>query len=124
MELKKILIVDDREEMRKLVEASLRSESHLFVYAVNGLEGWHKVQDERPDLIVLDIMMPGVIDGLTVLRRLRATPDLKECKVVLLSGKGQQEDLARGLSAGADAYMIKPFSPRELVALVATLLDE
>ena len=124
MALKKILIVDDREEMRKLVEASLRSENHLFVYAVNGLEGWHKIQEERPDLIVLDIMMPGVIDGLTVLRRLRATPDLKDCKVVLLSGKGQKEDLARGLSAGADAYMIKPFSPRELVALVATLLGE
>ena len=124
MPLKKILIVDDRLEMRKLVEASLRSMNHFFVYATNGLEGWQKIQEERPDLVVLDIMMPGVIDGLTVLRRLRAAPDFKECKVVLLTGKGQQEDLVQGLSAGADAYMIKPFSPRELVALVASLLGE
>jgi CheY-like chemotaxis protein len=124
MPLKKILIVDDRLEMRKLVEASLRSENHFFVYAANGLEGWQKLQEEHPDLVVLDIMMPGVIDGLTVLRRLRAAPDLKDCKVVLLTGKGQQEDLARGLSAGADAYMTKPFSPKELVVLVATLLGE
>jgi two-component system, OmpR family, phosphate regulon response regulator PhoB len=124
MSVKKILIVDDRLEMRKLVEASLRSENHLFIYAVSGLEGWHKIQDERPDLIVLDIMMPGVIDGLTVLRRVRSAPDLKACKVVLLTGKGQQEDLIQGLSAGADAYMVKPFSPRELADLVATLLDE
>jgi len=124
MPLKKILIVDDRAEMRKLVEASLRSENHFFIYAASGLEGWKKLQEERPDLVVLDIMMPGVIDGLTVLRRLRAAPDLKDCKVVLLTGKGQQEDLVKGLSAGADAYMVKPFSPRELVALVTTLLAE
>lgn len=123
MNLKKILIVDDRVEMRQLVEACLRSESHFFVYAASGLEGWQKIQDEHPDLIVLDIMMPGVIDGLAVLRRLRSSTDFKHCKVVLLSGKGQQEDLTMGLTAGADAYVVKPFSPRELLALVNTLLD-
>lgn len=124
MPLKKILIVDDHVELRNLVGASLRSEEYELIYAVNGVEGWYLLNEEHPDLVILDIMMPGIIDGLAVLRRLRAAPDLKECKVVLLSGKGQQEDLTEGFSAGADAYVVKPFSPRELVAVVASLLNK
>ena len=122
MTLKKILMVDDRVEMRKLVEATLRSEEYVLVSSVNGVEGWRMLQEDRPDLVVLDIMMPGIIDGLALLRRLRASSESKDCKVVLLSGKGQQEDLAEGFSAGADAYVVKPFSPRELVAIVKKLL--
>lgn len=122
--MKKILIVDDHWEVRYLVKVSLRSESYLLSSAVNGLEAWRMINEEHPHLIILDIMMPGIIDGLAVLKRLRSAPEFKNCKVVLLSGKGQQADLASGFSAGADAYVVKPFSPRELVAKVAELLVE
>lgn len=122
--MKKILIVDDHWEVRYLVKVSLRSDKYTLFSAVNGIEAWEMISGEHPDLVVLDIMMPGIIDGLAILRRMRATPGLAACRVVVLSGKGQQNDLDGGFSAGADAYLVKPFSPRELVAQVERLLGE
>lgn len=122
--MKKILIVDDHWEVRYLVNVSLRSDKYALSSAVNGIEAWEMITEGCPDLVVLDIMMPGIIDGLAILRRIRAVPGLAACKVVLLSGKGQQSDLVDGISAGADAYLVKPFSPRELVAQVEKLLGE
>jgi DNA-binding response OmpR family regulator len=117
----KILIVDDDINALKLIGYTLQREGYEIIAAQNGQEALTKAQEEEPQLVVLDIMMPGM-DGYEVCRRLRATPQTAQLPVIMLTAKGQVEDKVAGFEAGADDYLIKPVIPAELVARVKALL--
>lgn len=116
-----ILVADDDEDILALVRAVLERSGFEVVAVADGAEALASVGTRRPDLAVLDITMPYV-DGLEVLRRLRADAETAELPVVLLSAQAQEADIERGFETGATAYVKKPFSPRELAARVAELL--
>lgn len=116
-----ILIADDDEDILALVKAVLERSGHEVMAVGDGAEALASVRARRPDLAVLDITMPHV-DGLEVLRRLRADAETAALPVVLLSAQTQEADVVRGFATGASAYVKKPFSPRELAARVAELL--
>jgi len=115
---KLILIVDDEERMRRFVRMNLELEGYLVSEAGNGLEALDKVRDELPDLILLDVMMPEM-DGFETLKRIR---EISTVPVIMLTVKGDEEDRIRGLDLGADDYVTKPFSPRELSSRVQAVL--
>lgn len=116
----KLLIVDDEPDVRALVGRSFGYERPEFTVleAADGEEALRIVSAERPDLVVLDLMLPGR-DGFSVLEELRRTDDVP---VIVLTAKGLERDRVRGLELGADDYVVKPFSPRELVARVDAVL--
>jgi len=114
----RILVVDDETPMVELVGTYLRSEGMDVAVARDGPAALDAVRDRRPDVIVLDVMLPG-LDGFEVLRRVRTFSD---AYVIMLSARAEEIDRIVGLSVGADDYMVKPFSPRELVARVKALL--
>jgi two-component system alkaline phosphatase synthesis response regulator PhoP len=114
----KILIVDDEPGIINLVSAYLRQESYEIFTASDGLRGLRAARAYQPDIIVLDIMLPGM-DGLEVLTHLRRESDVY---VILLTAKSEETDKIVGLSVGADDYLTKPFSPRELVARIKAAL--
>ena len=116
-----ILVADDDEDILALVKAVLERSGHEVVAVTDGAEALATVRTRKPDLAVLDITMPQV-DGLEVLRRLRADAETAALPVVLLSAQAQEADIERGFLTGASAYIKKPFSPRELVTRVAQLL--
>ena len=115
----KILVVDDDLELRGLVAYTLRQAGYLVVEAEDGPSALAHVTGERPDLVILDANLPR-LDGFEVLRRLRAAGD-RTC-VMMLTVRSAEEDQVRGLDAGADDYLTKPFSPRTLLARVRALL--
>lgn len=120
--MKKILIVDDQAEVRELVEVTLRVGDYQVFQAANATEALAQARRESPDLIVMDVMMPGEMDGIEATRRIKADPETAGCRVVILTARGQQEDIESGSAAGADGYFIKPFSPLELIGKVEELL--
>ena len=113
-----ILVVDDDPTVREVVLSYLRAERYDVVEAADGESALALVRQARPDLIILDVMLPGV-DGLDVCRRVRATTDIP---IIMLTALGAEEDRVVGLELGADDYLTKPFSPRELVLRVASVL--
>lgn len=114
----KILVIDDEESIINLVSAYLRKEGYEVYTAEDGPSGLKAARAHKPDLIILDIMLPG-IDGIELLRRIRRDSDVY---VIMLTAKSEEVDRVVGLSVGADDYVIKPFSPRELVARVKAAL--
>jgi len=120
--MKKILIVDDHEEIRKLVELTLRVEDYQILQAKNGEDAIKIVKVEKPDLIIMDVVMPGEIDGIEATRILKNDPETKACTIIMLSSKGEEEDVKRGMDVGADDYFTKPFSPLELIRKVEEVL--
>ena len=119
--MKKLLIADDEKYMRLLVRTTLESSEYALSEAENGQQTLDLVRAEQPDLVLLDVMMPAP-DGIAVCRAIRSDPDLAAMKVVMLTARGQAEERDAGLAAGADAYLTKPFSPLELLALIEELL--
>ncbi|WP_063830679.1 response regulator transcription factor [Kitasatospora phosalacinea] len=117
----RILVVDDDPTVGEVVAGYLTRAGHLVDRAEDGQRGLDLAERHRPDLLVLDLMLPG-LDGLEVLRRLRARPDRSDLPVVLLTAKGDEADRVLGLELGADDYVTKPFSPRELVLRVQSIL--
>jgi two-component system, OmpR family, KDP operon response regulator KdpE len=115
---KRILVVDDEARVRRFVRMNLELEGYEVNEADNGLEALQKVREELPDLVVLDVMMPSV-DGFEALERIR---EFSSVPVVMLTVKGDEPDLIRGLDLGADDYMTKPFSPRELSSRIRAVL--
>jgi two-component system phosphate regulon response regulator PhoB len=116
-----ILIVDDEEDIRELVELNLRREGYQTLTCDTGERALELVDSKRPDLVVLDLMLPGV-DGLEVCKRLKADPDTRQVPVVMLTAKGEEADIVAGLELGADDYVTKPFSGKVLVARVRRVL--
>lgn len=117
----RILVVDNEADIRRFVEVNLRLEGFEVVSAADGEEGLAKAFEEDPNLVLLDVMMPG-IDGIEVCRRLRADPRTSHIPVILLTAKSMTVDKVVGLAAGADDYVLKPFDPMELVARVRTTM--
>lgn len=117
----KILIVDDDLDTLKLVGTTLEKQGYLIVAAKDGVEALERVAQHRPDLILLDLMMPRM-DGYEVTKRLREDPDTSGIPIILFTAKGQVDDKVAGLEAGADEYLTKPTHPAELVARVRNLL--
>ena len=117
----KVLIVDDDINALKLIGYALQREGYEIIAAQSGQEALAKAQEEEPQLVLLDIMMPGM-DGYEVCRRLRATPKISHVPVIMLTAKGQVEDKVAGFEAGADDYLTKPVVPTELTARVRALL--
>jgi DNA-binding response OmpR family regulator len=113
-----ILVVDDEPNILEVVSAYLRRELYRVVTAADGEEALKQVAEHSPDLIVLDVMLPR-LDGLEVLRRVRATSNTP---VIMLTARGEETDKLVGLGIGADDYLTKPFSPRELVARIKAVL--
>jgi len=122
--MKKILIVDDRIEVRKLVEVTLEVENYQLLQADSAEKALEIARREKPDLILMDIMMPGGMDGLEATRILKKDPETKNCAVIILTAMGQEYDLIEGKKAGADDYFIKPFSPLDLLRKVEEILGE
>jgi DNA-binding response OmpR family regulator len=118
---KKILVIEDDPIALRLIEYTLRKEGYQVLQARNGLEGISKAQSEEPDLIILDVMLPGM-DGFEICHRLRAKSQTVHLPILILSGKTQEIDKATGLKVGADDYITKPVAPRELVSRVGALL--
>lgn len=114
----KVLVVDDEPTVREVVAGYLRRDGHDVVEAADGTAALESIDDELPDLIVLDLMLPGV-NGLDVLRRVRARSDVP---VIMLTARAEESDRVAGLELGADDYVVKPFSPRELAARVNGVL--
>jgi DNA-binding response OmpR family regulator len=117
-----ILVADDEPALLRLMEFVLAKQGHNLITATNGEQALAEARRQRPDLIVLDIMMPRM-DGYQVAEAIRADDDLKGTPIIMLSAKAQDEDIARGLEAGVDQYVTKPFSPDELTALVTNYLE-
>ncbi|GAB6083036.1 hypothetical protein JCM30471_19500 [Desulfuromonas carbonis] len=117
----RILVIDDAEGVRKLLRASLAKEGFAARFAGSGEEGLEAVRRELPDLILLDLMLPAM-DGLEVCRRLKAEPRSRAVPVIMLTGRGEEADMVRGLELGADDYIVKPFSPRVLIARLRAVL--
>ena len=122
MERRRILVVDDEIYIVHILEFTLTMEGYEVLTAADGEEALRRVEQDRPDLVVLDIMMPKM-DGYEVLRRLRADEEFRSLPVILLSAKGRPIDRETGLEVGADDYIVKPFSPRRLLEKIQDLLD-
>ena len=116
-----ILIVEDEAEISQLIQLYLEKEGFSCRVCRDGLSALQVFQEQKPDLIILDLMIPG-LDGLEVCARIRQKPGAKDPYILMLTAKGEEIDRIIGLSTGADDYMVKPFSPKELVARVRALL--
>jgi two-component system phosphate regulon response regulator PhoB len=119
--MSKILVVDDEPDISELVALHLARDGHECVCLTNGLEVFPYVTSHQPDLIVLDLMLPGQ-DGLTVFKRLRADSRSRTTPVIILTARAQMSDRISGLELGADDYLTKPFSPRELALRISAVL--
>ena len=116
-----ILIVDDEEDIIELIKYNLKNEGYNILTAITGEEAIKISKQARPDLMVLDLMLPG-IDGLEVTRYLRNNGETKDMPIVMLTAKGEESDVVTGLELGANDYISKPFSPRELTARIRAIL--
>ena len=121
MPKEKILIVDDEEDILELVKYNLEKEGFQVICAKTGEDALQKSKKDPPDLILLDLMLPG-IDGLDVCRELKTEPTTKVVPIVMLTAKGEDADIVAGLELGADDYITKPFSPRVLLARIKVVL--
>lgn len=110
----KVLVVDDHLEIRQLIRVLLHKTCEV-IEADNGADALDIVIRETPDVVILDVMMPGDMDGLQVLSRIKGDPQLKDTQVIMVTARGQAPDLEQAMAMGADAYFIKPFSPLSLV---------
>ena len=120
--MKRVLIVEDQADIRKLIRMTLEFEPYEIHEAANGTDGLRLAVEVQPDLMLLDVMMPGELDGLQVCARVRALPALQGTRVVLLTARGQTQDRDAGQEAGADEYLIKPFSPLQLIETIERLM--
>lgn len=118
----RILVADDDVDIRELVEFKLSTLGHDIMAVSDGQAAIEACQARRPDLAVLDVMMPGV-SGLDAIRAIRADPGLADLPVILLTARAQESDVETGFDSGADDYITKPFSPRELASRVEALLS-
>jgi len=117
----KILVVDDEEDILRLVEYNLQQNGYQAICAATGEEALHAARTEQPGLIILDLMLPGM-DGLEVCSTLKNDPPTSAIPILMLTAKGEESDIVAGLELGADDYVTKPFNPRVLIARVRALL--
>lgn len=121
MSKKKIILIEDEPDIVEVISYNLRREGFRVVAEVRGDEGINQVRKQSPDLVILDLMLPG-IDGLSVCQQIKSDPLTQDIPIIIISAKGEESDVVIGLGLGADDYLAKPFSPRELVARVKAVL--
>ncbi len=121
--MKKILIVDDQTEIRELVRITLRSSDLTVIQADSGEKAVERAIAEHPDMIIMDVDMPGMMSGLDATHTLKSDPKTRDIPIVMLTGKDRDEDRQKAKEAGADDYFTKPFSPLELIKKVEEVLD-
>jgi DNA-binding response OmpR family regulator len=118
---KRILMIEDEEDIAALVKLQAEILGYKLHVEVDGINGYRAIERESPDLVILDVMLPGE-NGLDVCRRLKANPETKNIPVIILSAKGEEIDIVLGLELGADDYIPKPFSPKILFSRVKAVL--
>jgi len=118
---KTVLVIEDHEDNRRIMHDLLTSKGYEVIEAVNGLEGVDAAETHRPDLILLDIQLPG-IDGYEATRRIKANPDLQKIPIIVVTSYAMSGDDVKAFEAGCDAYLAKPFSPRVLLAKIREYL--
>ena len=118
----RILVADDEPALLRLLEFVLGRRGYVIQGVTNGNAAIEVLKTESPDLVILDVMMPG-LDGYEVLTFIRETPRLEGLPVVILTARAQLDDIQRGLTLGADAYLAKPFDPEELFSVVESLVS-
>ncbi len=118
----KILACDDERHIVRLIQVNLERAGYNVITAFDGTDALRKVESDRPDLIVLDVMMPKM-DGFEVLKRLQANPETRDIPVIMLTAKAQDADVFRGWSSGVSAYLTKPFNPPSLANQARALLE-
>ncbi len=119
----RIVVADDEDDIRRLVAFTLRHRGYTVLEAVDGLQALQIIRAEQPDLAVLDVMMPHM-SGLDVVREMASNVATASIPVLIVSAKGQSNDIEAGLATGATSYLTKPFSPRVLAERVATILGQ
>ncbi|NLJ36667.1 MAG: response regulator [candidate division WS1 bacterium] len=119
---KKILVVDDERHIVRLVEVNLARAGYEVVTAYDGVEALEKVEQEVPDMVVLDVMMPRM-DGFEVLKNLQADAKYKDIPVIMLTAKAQDADIFKGWQSGVSSYLTKPFNPKELLVFVQRIFQ-
>ena len=119
---KKILAVDDERHIVRLIQVNLERHGYQVVTAFDGKEGLEKVASERPDMLVLDVMMP-YMDGFEVLRELKKNPATRDLPVIMLTAKANDQDIYHGWQSGAECYLTKPFNPMELISFVRRIFQ-
>jgi phosphate regulon transcriptional regulator PhoB len=117
----KILIVDDEKDIVELISYNLEREGYATVKALDGETAFRKIRTEKPDLMILDLMLPG-IGGLDICKMVRANPEISSLPIIMLTAKADEVDKIIGLEIGADDYITKPFSVKELIARVRTIM--
>ena len=120
--MKKVLIVDDQDVIRKMMRLALAGRYELYE-AADSASAWETLQKVHPDAVILDIMMPGDLDGLQVLDLIKADSNLTQTRVIMVTARGQVSDYEEGMRCGADDYFIKPFSPLKLVNRIKELIQ-
>ncbi|RZS52011.1 response regulator transcription factor [Sphaerotilus mobilis] len=120
----RILIVEDQADIRKLIRMTLEFSDFELHEAADGETGLEQARTVRPHLMLLDVMMPGRLDGFQVCRSIKADPDMRSTLVVMLTARGQSSDVSAGEQSGADAYLVKPFSPLELIDRVEAMVAQ
>jgi len=120
----RILIVEDQPDICKLIRMTLEFGDFEIHEAHDGESGLNMARAVKPVLMLLDVMMPGLLDGYQVCQRIKQDPTMAHIKVIMLTARGQASDLAMGEAAGADAYLVKPFSPLELIERVEGMVSE
>jgi len=118
---KTVLVIEDHEDNRRIMHDLLTSKGYQVIEAVNGLEGVDAAETHRPGLILLDIQLPG-IDGYEATRRIKANPNLQKIPIIVVTSYALSGDDMKAFEAGCDAYVAKPFSPRELLAKIREYL--
>ncbi len=121
MHKKRILLVEDEEDIAALIKLQAEISGYKLHVEVDGINGFRAVERERPDLVLLDIMLPGQ-NGLDVVRKMKGNPDLKNIPIIILSAKREELDVVLGLELGADDYVAKPFSPKVLFSRIKAVL--
>jgi CheY-like chemotaxis protein len=119
----KILVADDEKDIRKLIAFVLQKNGYQVLEAINGAQALQVAYDQKPDIVLLDLMMPQ-IDGLEVCRRLRLNPNTRKIPILILSAKSQNSDIMNALLLGAVHYLVKPFTPKDLLEKVAEMAKE
>ena len=119
---KKILVVDDERHIVRLVEVNLTRAGYDVVTAYDGVEALEQFAKEKPDMLVLDVMMPRM-DGFEVLKKLQSDPASQGIPIIMLTAKAQDADIFRGWSSGVSSYLTKPFNPRELLTFVERIFQ-
>lgn len=118
---KRILLIEDEEDIAALIKLQAEAEGYKLHVEVDGINGMRAVEKERPDLVILDIMLPGQ-NGFDVCRKIKSHPELKSIPVIILTAKSEEIDVVLGLELGADDYVMKPFSPKVLFSRVKAVL--